>query len=69
MFNLDGLFHGKSQQKNGYHPISGWLISLKIINGMISALYLKILLWLVVDFPPLQNDGVKVSWDDFPFPR
>ena len=68
MFNLDGLFHGKSQQKNGYHPISGWLISLKIINGMISALYLKILLWLVVDFPPLQNDGVKVSWDDFPFP-
>ena len=35
---------------------------------MISALYLKILLWLVVDFPPLQN-GVKVSWDDFPFPK
>jgi hypothetical protein len=27
------------------------------------------LLWLVVEPPtPLKNDGVKVSWDDFPFP-
>jgi hypothetical protein len=25
--------------------------------------------WLVVGIPtPLKNDGVKVSWDDFPFP-
>ena len=27
------------------------------------------LLWLVVEPPtPLKNDGLKVSWDDFPFP-
>jgi hypothetical protein len=25
--------------------------------------------WWVVEPPtPLKNDGVKVSWDDFPFP-
>ena len=27
----------------------------------------KNIIWLVVFATPLKNDGVKVSWDDFPF--